>query len=80
MSIQTESSKNPTGMPEGEELQQQVQKRHQRGKIWLSLFQIALISAIIALVVLIANIVILHTRSERLWGPLQSLAPHACRV
>ena len=57
MSIQTESSKKLSGMPEGEELQQQVLKRHQRGQIWLSLFQIALISAIIALGVLIANIV-----------------------
>ncbi len=57
MSIHTESTTKPTGMPEGEELQQQVEKRHQRGQMWLSLFQIALISAIIALAVLIANIV-----------------------
>jgi hypothetical protein len=59
MSIHTESCKtiDPTGMPEGEELQQQVQKRHQRGQMWLSLFQIALITAIIALTVLIANII-----------------------
>lgn len=57
MSIHTESTTKPTGMPEGEELQRQVEKRHQRGQMWLSLFQIALISAIIALTVLIANIV-----------------------
>ncbi len=57
MSIHTKRANNSTGMPEGEELQQQVEKRHQRGQMWLSLFQIALISAVIALVVLIANII-----------------------
>ena len=57
MAVQTESPNRSNGMPEGEELQQQIQKRHQRGKMWLSLLQIALITAIIALTVLIANIV-----------------------
>ncbi len=45
------------GMPEGEELQQQLKSRHNRGQIWASLFRMALVVAMVALAVLLANII-----------------------
>jgi phosphate transport system permease protein len=57
MTMQSDSSPSQSGMPEGEELQQQLKSRHNRGQIWASLFQMALLVAIIALTVLIANII-----------------------
>jgi phosphate transport system permease protein len=57
MTIKSDSAVQKTGMPEGEELQEQIKRRHNRGQIWYSLFQLALIVAIVALTVLLANIV-----------------------
>jgi phosphate transport system permease protein len=44
------------GMPQGEEAQRQVERRRQRGRIWLALFQLALIIAIVSLIALLYNI------------------------
>lgn len=47
----------PQGMPEGEELQRQIDGRNRRAKIWLALFQMALLIAIVALLALLYNII-----------------------
>ena len=42
-----------SGMPEGDALQQQIQGRNRRSRIWLALFQLALVIAIVALLALL---------------------------
>ena len=57
MSLQGEVGKpKPTGMPEGEELEKQLARRHRRGSMWLTTFQVALILAIVVLAALVFNI------------------------
>ena len=46
-----------SGMPEGDALQQQIQGRNRRSKIWLALFQLALVIAIVALLALLYNVI-----------------------
>lgn len=50
------SAARATGMPEGPEAVEQVARRRRRGRIWLALFQGALLLAILALVALLFNI------------------------
>jgi len=53
----TESSPHLSGMPEGAEAIAQVAARNRRGRVWLALFQSALILAILALIALLFNII-----------------------
>lgn len=58
MSLQGEAkNRRPTGMPEGEELEKQLARRHRRGVMWLTAFQVSLLVAIVVLGTLIFNIV-----------------------
>ncbi|MCB0044255.1 MAG: phosphate ABC transporter permease PstA [Caldilineaceae bacterium] len=57
MTTQTKAEAKTSGMPEGEELRRQIQQRKNRGQIWFSLFQLSLIIAIIALIILLSNII-----------------------
>ena len=55
MTLQTEQQGN--GMPEGAELEKQIADRHRRGAIWLAIFQVSLILAIVILTALLFNII-----------------------
>ena len=57
MTLRSASNTQTTGLPEGEDLQRHVTGRHRRGNLWLGVFVLSLLVAILILSALIFNIV-----------------------